>query len=145
MDRIHILPNMFVDLCGLAKHHILQRKKALSFTPSSTFPTIASLKPTKPNTNKFQIIEKTITSFTKNALKFTKSTPKIPNSTFLAKASQEQENTNLASEFETQKSLLEKNRVEKDLSDEILELGMEIKKAMKEMEQKEPDFLSEVA
>ncbi|KAL2496426.1 hypothetical protein Fot_40183 [Forsythia ovata] len=44
-----------------------------------------------------------------------------------------------------EKSLLEKNRVEKDLSDEILELGMEIKKAMKEMEQKEPDFLSEVA
>ncbi|KAL2463913.1 Preprotein translocase subunit SECE1 [Forsythia ovata] len=118
---------------------------ALSFSPSSSFPTIASLKSTKPNTNKFQITEKPITIFTRNALKFTNSTPKIPNSTFLTKASQEQENTSLASESETQKNPPEENRVEKDPSDGISELGMEIKKAMKEREQKEPDFLSGVA
>ncbi|KAL2547639.1 preprotein translocase subunit SECE1-like [Forsythia ovata] len=115
---------------------------ALSFTLSSSFSTIASLKSTKPNTTKFQIIEKPISSFTRNALKFTNSTPKIPNSTFFAKASQEQENTNLASESETQKNLHEENWVEKDPSDGISELGMEIKKAMKKREQKEPDFLS---
>ncbi|KAL2469882.1 Preprotein translocase subunit SECE1 [Abeliophyllum distichum] len=82
---------------------------------------------------------------TRNSLKFTNSTPKIPNSIFLTKASQEQENTSLASESETEKNPPEENRVEKDPSDGISELGMEIKKAMKEREQKEPDFWSGVA
>ncbi|CAI9776340.1 unnamed protein product [Fraxinus pennsylvanica] len=118
---------------------------ALPFSPSSSFPIIASQKSTQPNSTKFHITENPINIFTRNALKFTNFIPKIPNSTFLNKASQEQENTSLASESQTQESPPEDNGVEKDTIEGISELGMEIKKAMKEREQKEPDFLSGVA
>ncbi|KAI3469579.1 hypothetical protein Pfo_026242 [Paulownia fortunei] len=111
---------------------------ALSF---SQFPFSPS-KITSPKAT-FLITPKLITTSTKRSPRFTKFASKPHKFTTITKASQEEENTTTSESIAGPPA---ESQPEKSQNEEITELGMEIKKAMKERQQKEGEgFLSGVA
>ncbi|PIN01085.1 hypothetical protein CDL12_26410 [Handroanthus impetiginosus] len=91
----------------------------------------------------FPTTPKLISSSTKRSLNFRKIASKPHKFITITKASQEEENTNSTENTAGQSA---ENQQEKSQNEEMTELGMEIKKAMKERQQKEDEgFLSGVA
>ncbi|KAL3812610.1 hypothetical protein ACJIZ3_013878 [Penstemon smallii] len=118
---------------------------AISFSHFHLSPSkITSPKSNHPNIP-LHITSKPTIVFTKNTPKFTQFASRPHNfttTTIIPKASQEEENTITNGNTENPPA---ETQQENSQSDELKDLGLEIKKAMKEREQKEGGFFSGVA